>query len=171
MENIRHLVEVLKSQVSLYSELSELMASEKQAIVSWLIEKTVEITKRKEALLRKERIQSEARNALLSKIAAEQNVASLKILDIIYVAREKAQTAEGDAEATRIADELAGLCDKVTELVANIHAENISLKILYATNNRLINDFFTQSGLTNVSAAGYGPNGGNRRMSSMQRVG
>jgi len=162
MENIRHLIEVLKSQVNLYSELSDLMASEKQAIVSWSIDKTVEITKKKDALLRKERIQSEARNALLAKIASAQNMPSLKISDVINIAQ---------AEAIEEADELAGLCEQIVELVTHIHAENISLKMLYATNNRLINDFFTQIGLSDASAGGYGPSGRQKRASTIHRVG
>ncbi len=162
MENIGHLVEVLKSQANLYSELSDLMASEKQAIVSWAIDKTVEITKKKDALLRKERIQSEARNALLSKIAAVQNVPSVKIADVISLA---------NTSAPDMADELTTLCDRIVELVTQIHAENISLKMLYATNSRLINDFFTQTGLSDAPAGGYGPNGSQKKISTIHRLG
>ena len=165
MENIKHLIEVLKSQVNLYSELSELMDSEKQAIVSWSIDKTLGITKKKDMLMRKERIQSEARNALLSKIALEQKMLSVKITDVIDILRTKQ-----DGEDAKMADELASLCSRIVELVKQVHAENISLKMLYATNSRLINDFFTQTGLAGT-AAGYGPNGSQNRVSTIHRVG
>ena len=161
MENFRHLVEVLKSQVNLYSELSDLMASEKEAIVSWSIDKTVEITKKKDALLRKEHIQGEARNALLSKIASDRNLPSVKISDIIDIAKD---------EAPETADELINLRDRILELITQIHAENISLRMLYATNNRLITDFFTQTGLVNYSAGGYGQYGRNKMVTTVQKL-
>jgi flagellar biosynthesis/type III secretory pathway chaperone len=144
MEDIRHLSEVLKSQVALYSELAELMACEKQSIASWAIDKTVEITKQKEALLRRERIQEEARNALFAKLASKFGVESLTLSEII-----KRTTDE------ELADILRQLSDRLVELVGQIHAENLSLRMLYNTNSRLINDFFTAAGLSHGDA--YGP--------------
>ena len=161
MENIKRLVIVLKSQVNLYSELLDLMASEKQAIVTWSVDKTVEITKKKDELLRKEGIQSEARNALLSKIAVDQNAPSVKISDVIGIAK---------SEGMDITDELINLRDRIAELIPQIHAENLSLKMLYATNNRLINDFFTQTGLGDALSGGYGPSGRQKRASTIRKL-
>lgn len=153
MEDIRHLSEVLKSQVGLYSELAELMSCEKQSIVSWAIDKTVEITKQKEMLLRRERIQEEARNALLQKIATNLNVEHVTLSDVIR------HTAD-----TELCDILRQLGDRLVELVTRIHEENLSLRMLYNTNSRLINDFFTAAGMTQGSA--YGPGAKQKKSST-----
>jgi flagellar biosynthesis/type III secretory pathway chaperone len=149
MDDIRHLSGVLKSQVSLYTELAELMAAEKQAIVKWAINDTVAIARQKEALLKRERIQEEARNALLSKISTVHNMPDVKIYDVIRLAKE------GDA---RLGEELQSLAERITELVSQIYAENVSLRMLYSTNSKLINDFFLATGMADGStnANGYG---------------
>jgi flagellar biosynthesis/type III secretory pathway chaperone len=151
MEDIRHLSEVLKSQVGLYSELAELMAEEKQAITSWAIDKTVEITKQKELLLRKERIQEEARNALLDKISKNLGVEHITLADVIKSTQDE-----------ELADVLCQLTDRLMELVTQIHTENLSLRMLYNTNSRMINDFFSAVGMGGDT---YGP-GAKRKKSS-----
>ncbi|MDR2885049.1 MAG: flagellar protein FlgN [Deferribacteraceae bacterium] len=153
MEDIRHLSEVLKSQVALYSELAELMDCEKQSIVSWAIDKTVELTKQKEVLLRRERIQEEARNALFAKLAAKFGVEHLTLADIIR------NTSDED-----LSDTLQQLSDRLVELVGQIHTANLNLRMLYNTNSRLISDFFTAVGLSNGNA--YGPKAGQNRPST-----
>jgi len=125
MEDIRHLSEVLKSQVGLYFELAELMINEKESITSWAIDKTVEITKQKELLLRKERIQEEARNALLDKISKQLGVDYVTLSDVIR-----------STEDEELADTLRQLGERLVELVTQIHAENLSLRMLYNTNSR-----------------------------------
>ncbi|MDR2401452.1 MAG: hypothetical protein LBD73_07370 [Deferribacteraceae bacterium] len=79
MESLKHLVEVLKSQVSLYSEIRENIELEKQAIVSWSVGRTAELTRYKEELLRREHIQVEARNLLLVQIARQKGKDKLSI--------------------------------------------------------------------------------------------
>ena len=149
MDDIRHLAEVLKSQVSLYSELAELMSVEKQAIVKWAVDETVAIAKQKEELLKRERIQEVARNTLLSKLASVYHIENIKIYDVINLAKES------DAH---LYDELQSLADRLTELVSQIYAENVSLRMLYSTNSKLINDFFLATGLADgTSNNGYGP--------------
>lgn len=138
MENIRHLIEVLKSQVALYTDLLQLMGREKESIVSWAINDTVELNREKEGLLRKERIQEEARNLLLSKISSALGVESITLHELINLTEDKEEK-----------DTLQELGSKLLSLVTTIHAENLSLRMLYATNNRLINDFFTEVGMNN----------------------
>jgi hypothetical protein len=156
MESIKHLVEVLKSQVSLYLEISENIELEKQAIVNWSVGKTAELTKAKEELLRREHIQVEARNLLLSQIAHQQGKEELSIAEIIASARD-----------TQYGEELENLCQTLVELITKIQAENLSLRMLYATNSRMINDFLTQIGLAEST---YG-NSGARKSSTISRVG
>jgi flagellar biosynthesis/type III secretory pathway chaperone len=157
MEDARHLAEVLKSQISLYSELADLMMEEKEAIIKWSVDKTVEITKKKEFLLRREKIQEEARNALLAKISASFG-RQMSLADVI---------AELDAEEAK---ELSTLKDRLVELITRIHAENLALRSLYINNSRLISDFFSQAGFT--TGLGYDRTGANAsRVSTMHRIG
>lgn len=161
MESIRHLVEVLKSQVSLYSELSDLMVLEKQAVSAWAVDKTVKITKQKDDLLRREAVLQEARRLLLEKIAESRGEESATFYGAVKY-----------AAGSVYEDDLKALCEKLAELVTGIHAENIALRMLYATNMRLINDFFTQAGLSVSSAAGYSPGGSAApKISTMVKIG
>jgi flagellar biosynthesis/type III secretory pathway chaperone len=156
MESMKHLVEVLKSQVSLYLEISENIELEKQAIVNWSVGKTAELTKAKEELLRREHIQVEARNLLLSQLAHQQGKEKLSIAEVIAFAQD-----------TQYGEELESLCQTLVELITKIQAENLSLRMLYATNSRMINDFLTQIGLAEST---YG-NSGTRKSSTISRVG
>lgn len=157
MEDARHLTEVLKSQISLYSELADLMAAEKEAIIKWSVDKTVEITKKKEQLLHREKIQEEARNALLSKISASAG-RQMSLTDVI-----SGLNAED-------AGEMISLKDRLVALVSRIHAENLALRSLYITNSRLISDFFSQAGFT--TGLGYNRTGADaKKVSTIQRIG
>lgn len=158
MDNIRHLSEVLKSQISLYSELTELLVAEKQSVIAWAIDETVEITRKKEALLKRERIQDEARTALLSKISAEAQLPDIKLADVVKIAREN---------NPELAKELDNIGDRLVELITRLQAENVSLRILYSTNSRLISDFFVSAGLSDSS--GYGSST-NRKTSRLQNI-
>jgi hypothetical protein len=150
-------VEVLKSQVSLYAEIAENIGLEKEAIVSWSVGKTVELTKAKEELLRREHIQVEARNLLLSQIARQKGADSVSIAEVIDYAKDTPYCAE-----------LELLCQKLVELITKIQAENLSLRMLYATNSRMINDFLVNTGLLEP---GYGGSGGSRKVSTISEVG
>ncbi|MDR2105355.1 MAG: flagellar protein FlgN [Deferribacteraceae bacterium] len=156
MESLKHLVEVLKSQLSLYSEIKENIELEKQAIVSWSVGKTAELTKIKEELLRREKIQVEARNLLISQIAKEAGKESLSIAGVIDYAKGTPQAAQ-----------LETLCQRLVALITQIQAENLSLRVLYATNSRMINDFLTQIGLSEPSYGSASP----RKTSTISKVG
>lgn len=159
MENIRHLIEVLKSQISLYSELAEFMDAEKHAIVSWAVDETLDITKKKESLLKKERIQEEARSALLSKIASGLSKETVVLSEVI-------DYAAGNDES--VAKELHELGTRIVELVETIHAENLTLRVLYNTNSRMINEFFTALGMSEGNA--YGPGARAKNTTSMHNI-
>lgn len=160
MEAIRHLTEVLKSQVALYSELSDLITLEKEAISTWAVNKTVEIAKKKEDILRREHIQQEARKLLLEKIAAEYNTESMTITDVLKA-----------VNGTEYAETLEPLCDHLIGLIKTIHMENVALRMLYNTNSKMIHEFFTQAGLVeNVST--YAPGAkSTTRLSTIHRIG
>ena len=160
MEAIRHLTEVLKSQVALYSELCDLIEMEKSAITSWAVDKTVEITKRKEEILRREHIQQEARKLLLEQIARAHDSENATISDVITY-----------AEGSEYSGHLEGLCERLVELIKRIHAENLSLRMLYTTNCRMINEFFTQAGLSEMDNS-YAPGAkSHKKVSTMFRIG
>ncbi len=160
MDAIRHLTEVLKSQVALYSELCELIEHEKEAITTWAVDKTVEITKKKEEILRREHIQQKARKLLLEQIAQAHDSESATISDVIKY-----------AEGSEYSGHLEGLCAQLVELIKKIHAENLSLRMLYTTNCRMINDFFSQAGLSDMDNT-YAPGmKNNKKVSTMYRIG
>jgi flagellar biosynthesis/type III secretory pathway chaperone len=156
MESLKHLVEVLKSQVSLYTEIQENIELEKQAIASWSVGRTAELTRLKEELLRREHIQVEARNLLLAQIAQQLGKDKLSISEVI-----------SHAKSTDYGEELDELCQKLVALITRIQAENLSLRVLYATNSRMINDFLTQTGLLEPT---YGSTGV-KKTSTISKVG
>lgn len=145
MENIKHLIQVLKSQVTLYQELLELMSLERESIITWRVSDTVEINKKKEDILKRERIQGEARNALLLKLSAASGITNMTLTKTINWTQDP-----NDKET------LIGLGDKLLGLVSKIHEENLSLRILYTSNNRLLNDFFKELGMQNTSSYNSG---------------
>ena len=158
MENIRHLAEVLKSQISLYIELTDLIVAEKEAVVSWAVEKTAELTKKKAELLRREKIQGEARRTLLEKMATEAGH-EFTLKDVIASITDEAE-----------ADNMQKLQQKLISLISRLQAENLSLRSLYITNNKLITDFFQAAGF--AEGVGYGPLGTeNKKVYTIQRFG
>ena len=158
MENTKHLTEVLKSQISLYTELADLIVAEKEAIVSWAVEETVELTKKKAELLRREKIQEQARRTLLKKMAAEAGD-ELNLNDVIALITDEAE-----------AEHMRELQKTLVALISRLQAENLSLRSLYITNNKLISDFFQAAGFT--EGVGYGPAGTeNKKVYTIQRFG
>jgi hypothetical protein len=136
VELIKHLVGVLNSQVALYTEFCAILGDEKRAIIEWAVDRTVEITKRKESLLKREVIQKEAQGELLRQIALLIGKSTATVADAIKYAKD-----------TPAEMELVSLCERLVELITRIKADNLSLRMLYATNSRMINDFFKCAGL------------------------
>lgn len=154
MDKFRNLADILKSQCELYSELADVMALEKDAVSRWKAEDTLELTKRKDTLLYKEKVLEEARRALIKKISIESGLESPSLGDIIDLADEE----EIKAELESIRAELKGI-------IIRLNDANLALKILYRTNITLVNDFFVKLGIT--AEASYGAHSKGRGVNSL----
>ncbi|GAB7140707.1 hypothetical protein RsTz2092_06590 [Deferribacterales bacterium RsTz2092] len=142
MDSVRHLLEMLTSLVSLYSELLGLLLAEKEAIAKWETKEIVEVTKKKDALLTKEAQLNVARTDLIAQISVEYSAPMNKLSDIIDVVR---------GVDLNLSDELENVGFALVELVSKISAENLALRSIYNTNSKLIVDFFSAIGMTSLS--------------------
>jgi flagellar biosynthesis/type III secretory pathway chaperone len=143
MTKFNNLADILKSQCELYSELADVMILEKEAVSRWKVEDTLELTKRKDTLLYKDKVLEEARRVLIKRISMETGLESPSLSNIIDLVED----SELRAELNRIRTELK-------DIVVRLNDANLSLKILYRTNITLVNDFFAKIGLT--AEASYG---------------
>ncbi len=67
MESVKDLIEILKSQETLYIEMRDILEAEKECVVTWDAEKTVDLVKKKDTLAYKEKILDEAFKKLSEK--------------------------------------------------------------------------------------------------------
>jgi hypothetical protein len=145
METIRNLINVLESEYALYEELLELLIFEKKIITTWDTDKIIEITKTKDTLLYKEKLLEEAKEKILKKINCDLNIEidTSSIIDII--------------EDENLKEIVSDLQSKIKNIASKIQMENFSVKQLYNTNLRIINDIFDRVGL--VENASYQSHG------------
>lgn len=136
METIQSLIEVLTSLCKLYEDLVDVIQQEKQYIVSWKVDKTVELTKKKDTILYKERLLEEARRTIHKKIAQQMGVNDPKLSDII-----------AHIGSCPEADALNELRTRLEDLSGAMRTDTTQLKILYSSNMRLVNDFMQALGL------------------------
>lgn len=136
METIQSLISVLKSQVSILESLKALIEEEKIHITSWNIDKVLKIAKSKDTLVYKERVLDEAKDKYIKKYCSENGISSFTIGDIANNLKDETQRAE-----------VVNLVEKLKSLAADVLNGNMTIKILYGTNLRLISDFFDKIGL------------------------
>lgn len=150
MENLstQNLVELLKSHIELLGELGELLESEREAIVSWNVESTAELTPQKDELLRKQNMLDQALKTLAPIVQAELGASDSSLSSIIAACSDQS-----------LCDELASIKDELTSRATSIQQTNLALKILYSTNLRMIRQTYERFGYaptTSNYGASYG---------------
>ncbi|WP_022851134.1 flagellar export chaperone FlgN [Limisalsivibrio acetivorans] len=143
MGKIENLVEILESQCSLYSELIEIMALEKEAVTRWNVDDTIELTKRKDTVLYKEKVLEEARKTSIKKLSLELGIEDITLSDII-------ETCQDEEQRSR----LQSVRERLSNLVSKLNDENLALKIIYRTNIGLVSEFFDRLGITSTKTYG-----------------
>ncbi|QAR32247.1 hypothetical protein EP073_02195 [Geovibrio thiophilus] len=154
MDRFRNLLDILKSQCELYSELASVMAIEKETVARWNVDDTLELTKRKDTLVYKEKLLEEARRTIIKKISMDEGRDDMSLTDIIALMDEDGLKREFNQVRTDLKNVMHRLND-----------ENLALKILYRTNIGLVNDFFDRLGITAGST--YGTHGKSRGVNSL----
>ena len=135
MASINTLKELLRSQISLYTEIIEVLTKEKNAIVTWDFSETNTLLAKKEKLIHKEKLLEEARKSLAERVKTELNAKDNTLSSIIEVAPEEDK------------DELALIKKEFQKIVVGINNESMALKILYSTNIKVMNGLYTQLGI------------------------
>ncbi|MCD8567984.1 MAG: flagellar protein FlgN [Geovibrio sp.] len=154
MDKFRNLLDILKSQCELYSELASVMALEKEAVSKWNVDDTLELTKRKDTLVYKEKLLEEARRTIIKKISMDEGRDEISLSEIIDLTNE----AELRQEFSQVRNNLKNVMHRLND-------ENLALKILYRTNISLVNDFFERLGITAGST--YSTHGKPRGINSL----
>ncbi len=157
MASINTLKELLRSQISLYTDIIDVLAKEKDAIVSWNFTETNSLLAKKEKLINKERVLEEARKSLAERVKTELNAHDNTLSAIIKVAPEEDK------------DELIDIKKQFDKIVVGINNESIALKILYSTNIKVMNDLYTQLGI--LSSNTYDKKKSNNSASSVHIMG
>ncbi len=124
-----NLVEILKSQVNHYSEIKDTLTAEQAAITSWDTSALFELNKKKDQLSKREKLLEEARKTLSLRIQKENNLAGNTVMDIIDCCHN-----EDDREL------LISLRDQLLVIVSEISQVTTTLRILYSTNLKIIDD-------------------------------
>ncbi len=124
-----NLVEILKSQVAHYTEIRDTLLEEQSAVTSWNTKALFELNKRKEQLSKREKLLEEARKTLSLRIQEEYNLAGSTVQDIIDCC--------DDVENTEL---LVSFRDNLLVLVSEISQVSTTLKILYNTNLKIMDD-------------------------------
>jgi len=146
MQNINDLMDILRSQETVYSEMLSILIQEREAVTKWDSEKTLELAKLKDTLAYKEKILDEAFVGCLKKIQKETGRDDIKVEDI------------ASEFAGEFKEEMTELRLKLLELAKGVYEQNNSLKILYKTNISLIEGVFGRFGLagkTTYGISGY----------------
>ena len=157
MASINTLKELLGSQISLYTEIIEVLVKEKNAIVTWDFSDTNTLLAKKEKLIHKERLLEEARKSLAERVKTELNAKDNTLSSIIEVAPEEDK------------DELVSIKKEFQKIVVGINNESMALKILYSTNVKVMNDLYTQLGI--LSSNTYDKKKSNNSPSSVHIMG
>lgn len=142
-DSVKNLVEILKSQVSHYSLIRDTLHCEKTAITSWNNEKIRQLNTQKEQISKKEKLLEEARKTISLRIKDEYCLSDDTLLTII--------DGINDGEYK---DELIRLRDEFLVLVAEISQITTSLKVIYNTNLKIINDIKSKMGFVPVGKYG-----------------
>jgi len=137
METIRNLIDILESEYVLYQELLQILIQEKKMITEWDTNKIVEVTKIKDTLLYKEKLLEEAREKILQKLDSNKKLTLSDLINKIDNETQKKKLSE--------------LQNKISMVATKIQTENFSVKILYNTNMRILNDIFERLGITEKS--------------------
>ncbi|PLX67821.1 MAG: hypothetical protein C0603_06785 [Denitrovibrio sp.] len=159
MESVKDLIEILKSQETLYSEMRDILEAEKECVVTWDAEKTIDLVKKKDTLAYKEKILDEAFRKCLKKVEKETGVEGLKVLDI------------ADSHAGEYSEELHEVRNNLILVVRDISELNLSLKILYKTNISLIDGVFSKLGIAGTNTYGINKGYSQARTSTISRTG
>jgi len=159
MESVFELVEILKSQVSLYTDMRDILDAEKECVVTWNSDKTIELVKKKDTLSYKEKVLDEAFRNHLKKVGAEVGIENIRVRDI---------TEEMAGEHYT---ELVELRKQLIRLIKDVTAINTSLKILYKTNISLIEGVFGKLGIAGKNTYGINRAYSNARTSTISRTG
>lgn len=134
-DSVKNLVEILKSQVSHYGLIRDVLQEEKTAVTSWNNDKIKELNKTKEQLSKKESLLEEARKTISLRIKEEYSLADDTVLAIID------GIEEGESK-----EELVHLRDELLLIVSDISQITVSLKIIYSTNLQIIGDIKSKMG-------------------------
>ena len=137
MDKFKNLLDILKSQCELYGELASILAIEKEAVAKWNVEDTLELNKRKDTIVYKERLLEEARRTSIKKICLIEGKDDMTVSDIIEFLEDEELKAE-----------FADIKIKLLAVMDLLSSESLALKILYRTNISLVNDFFDRLGIT-----------------------
>lgn len=148
-DSIFNLIELLKSQLALYTEVKNILAAEKEAVIGWHVEDTSKFNNDKKRLMRKERILEEARLTLSLRIQNELGLDDGTLSSIILACPDEVKAAK-----------LADLREQLLEIAYAINEESVSLKILYSTNLKLINEMYAQMGYLPTNKYGAEPMSG-----------
>jgi flagellar biosynthesis/type III secretory pathway chaperone len=154
MEKLINLLDILKSQCELYSELVNVMNLEKAAVSRWQVDDTLELTKRKDTILYKEKVLEEARRTLMKKISMDADTDRISLSEVIDLTDDQ-----------QLKSEFVKVRNDLKNLVGRLNDENLALKILYRTNISLVNDFFDKLGIT--SNATYGSHSKTKGVNSL----
>lgn len=155
-----NLVEILKSQVAHYTEIRDELLEERSAVTSWDTKALFELNKHKEQLVKKEKLLEEARKTLSTRIMQEYGLPEDTVSAIIDVC---------DNEEVR--DELISLRDKLINLVSEISQITVSLKVLYSTNLKIMNDVKVRMGYQPANKYGMDKSSVSTMPSSLQIIG
>jgi len=158
MQPIHTLIELLKSQLAVYHEVLNILSEEKEALVAWKFHDTNLIAKRKEQIVHKEHILEEARKSLTDRIKNELSAKDTTLSSIISACADE-----------DLKDKLIKLKDEFITVVQAIDKENMSLKILYSTNIKIVNDLYSQLGL--LSSTSYDNSKKSHTPASIQTMG
>lgn len=139
MASINTLKELLRSQISLYTEVVDVLSKEKDAIVSWNFSETNTLIAKKEKLIHKERLLEEARKSLADRVKTELNAKDNTLSSIIAVAPEED------------IDDLIEIKQQLEKAVIGINNESIALKMLYSTNLKVMNDLYAHMGILSTN--------------------
>lgn len=155
-----NLVEILKSQVAHYTDVRDTLAEEKTAVTSWNTKAVFELNKHKEQLVKKEKLLEEARKTLSMRIMQEYGLSEDTVSAIIEVC---------DDEEVR--EELISLRGNLLILVSEISQITVSLKVLYNTNLKIMNDVKVRMGYLPSNKYGMEQSNTSSIPSSLQVIG
>lgn len=159
MECVKDLLEILKSQETLYIEMRGILEAEKECVVTWNAEKTIELVKKKDTLTYKEKFLDEAFKSSMKKMEKELGISGLKVQTI---------PAEISGEYH---SELQEMRKKLLKLINEITTLNMSLKILYKTNISLIEGVFGRLGIAGKNTYGINKGYAKAKTSTISRTG